>query len=217
MPRMREDEFNSVVEAVDGGVQTIHISGQPGVGKSTFLEELANELSDSYKARILYVREGNSPTTLTQDLLYEAREAVGKLRALLNKATGVSVGASPVSGGVSTDDRARHLRKLASLSESVKETKRLIFFVDDVHKLAEPEVTRDFLRELSSTLGENVHLITAGRLTYDDADYTIHLGTFSREETAEYLRQEYPAVDDDTVDGVYETLEGHPYYSLLQS
>jgi len=212
MARMREDEFNSVLEALDDGVQTIHISGQPGVGKSTFLEELANELSDSYKTRILYVREGNSPTTLTQDLLYEAREAVGKLRAILNKATGVSVGASPVSGGVSTDDRARHLRKLASLSESIKESKRLLFFVDDVHKLAEPEVTRDFLRELSSTLGENVHLITAGRITYDDADYTIHLGTFSREETAEYLRQESSAVDDNTVDGVYETLEGHPYY-----
>jgi MoxR-like ATPase len=209
---MRKDEFNSVVEAVDDGVQAIHVSGQPGIGKSTFLEELADELSDSYKTRILYVHEGNSPTTLTQDLLYEAREAVGKLRALLNKATGVSFGVSPVSGGVSTDNRARHLRKLASLSESVKENKRLIFFVDDVHKLAEPEVTRDFFRELSSTLGENVHLITAGRLTYDDADYTVHLGTFSREETADYLRQEYPDVDDDTVNGVYETLEGHPYY-----
>jgi len=209
---MREDEFNYVVEAVEDGVQTIHISGQPGVGKSTFLERLADELSDTYETRILYVRKGNSPTTLTQDLLYEAREAVGQLRALINKATGVSFGVSPVSGGVSTDDRARHLRKLASLSESVKDNKRLVFFVDDVHKLAEPEVTRDFLRELSSTLGENVHLITAGRLTYDDAENTAHLGTFSREETTNYLRQEFPDVDDDTVNGVYDTLEGHPYY-----
>ena len=117
-----------------------------------------------------------------------------------------------MSGGVSSDDRARHLRKLASLSESVKESKRLVFFIDDVHKLNEAEVTRDFLRELSSTLGENVHLITAGRLTYGDADYTVHLGTFSREETLDYLRQEYPDVDDETVDDVYEKLEGHPYY-----
>lgn len=212
MPRMRENEFNSVLEAIDDGVQTIHISGQPGVGKSTFLEKLDGELSDSFKTRILYVREGNSPTTLTQDLLYEAREAVGKLRVLLNKATGANVGVTPVSGGISTDDRARHLRKLANLSESVKGTNPLIFFVDDVHKLAEPEVTRDFLRELSSTLGENVHLITAGRLIYDDADYTVHLSTFSREETVEYLHQEYPDVDDDTVEDVYEMLEGHPYY-----
>lgn len=209
---MREDEFNSVVEALNDGVQTIHITGQPGVGKSSFLQEVAYELSDSYKTRVLYVHEGNSPTTLTQDLLYEAREAVGKLRALFNKVTGVSGGVSPVSGGVSTDDRARHLRKLASLSESVSGNNRLIFFIDDVHKLDEPEVTRDFLRELSSTLGENVHLITAGRLTHDDAEYTVRLGTFSRSESEEYLRQAYPEVDQDTVDGVYESLEGHPYY-----
>jgi len=217
MPRMREDEFYSILQAVDDGVQTVHISGQPGVGKSTFLEDLEEELSEWYRTRVLYVREGNTPTTLSQDLLYEARDAVGTLSALINKATGVSVGISPVSGGVSTDDRARHLRKLASLSESVNEYKRLIFFVDDVHKLDEPEVTRDFLRELSSTLGENVHLITAGRLAFEDADYTVDLETFSYEETANYLQQEYPEVDDETIDGVYEKLEGHPYYlSLLR-
>ena len=45
MPQIREDEFYSVLQAVDDGVQTVHISGQPGVGKSTFLEELEEELS----------------------------------------------------------------------------------------------------------------------------------------------------------------------------
>jgi hypothetical protein len=212
MPRIREDEFYAALQAVDDGVQSVHISGQPGVGKSTFLEQLEEELSEWYRTRVLYVREGNTPTTLSQDLLIEARDAVGTLSALINKATGMSVGISPASAGVSTDDRARHLRKLASLSESVNEYKRLIFFVDDVHKLDEPEVTRDFLRELSSTLGENVHLITAGRLSFDDADYTVHLETFSREETANYFQEEHPDVDDETIDGVYEKLDGHPYY-----
>lgn len=217
MSRMREDDFYSVLRAVDNGVQTIHISGQPGVGKSTFLEDLEDELSEWYRTRILYVREGNSPTSLSQDLLYEARDAVGTLRSLFNGVTGGSLGAGPISAGVSTDDRARHLRKLATLSESVDEYNRLIFLVDDIHKLDNAEVTRDFLRELSSTLGESVHLITAGRLTYDDAEYTVHLETFSREQTSNYLRQEYPDVDDETVDGVYEKLEGHPYYlSLLR-
>ena len=212
MPRIREDEFYAALQAVDDGVQSVHISGQPGVGKSTFLEQLEEELSEWYRTRDLYVREGNTPTTLSQDLLIEARDAVGTLSALINKATGMNVGISPVSAGVSTDDRARHLRKLASLSESVNEYKRLIFFVDDVHKLDEPEVTRDFLRELSSTLGENVHLITAGRLSFDDADYTVHLETFSHEETANYFQEEHPDVDDETIDGVYEKLDGHPYY-----
>ncbi|WP_336022644.1 ATP-binding protein [Halobellus salinisoli] len=212
MPWIREDEFYAVLQAVDDGVQSVHISGQPGVGKSTFLEELEEELLEWYRTRVLYVREGNTPTTLSQDLLIEARDAVGTLSALINKATGMSVGISPASAGVSTDDRARHLRKLASLSESVNEYKRLIFFVDDVHKLDEPEVTRDFLRELSSTLGENVHLITAGRLSFDDADYTVHLETFSREETANYFQEEHPDVDNETIDGVYEKLDGHPYY-----
>jgi len=209
MPRIRENEFYSVVQAIDDGVQTVHISGQPGVGKSTFLEDLANELS--YETRILYVREGNSPTTLAQDLLYETRNAVGVFHEIINRFTGASAGLGPVSGGVSLDDRARHLRKLASLSDSVKENKRLVFFVDDVHKLDEAEVTRDFLRELSSTLGANVHLITAGRLTYDDADYTVHLESFSRKETSDYLREEYPDVDDEAADNIYEQLEGHPY------
>jgi len=212
MPRIREDEFYAALQAVDDGVQSVHILGQPGVGKSTFLEQLEEELSEWYRTRVLYVREGNTPTTLSQDLLIEARDAAGTLSTLINKATGMSVGISPASAGVSTDDRARHLRKLASLSESVNEYKRLIFFVDDVHKLNEPEVTRDFLRELSSTLGENVHLITAGRLSFDDADYTVHLETFSREETANYFQEEHPDVDDETIDGVYEKLDGHPYY-----
>lgn len=212
MPRIREDEFHSVMQEVDGGSQIIHISGQPGVGKSTFLQDLSNKLSEPYRTRTLYVREGNTPTTLAQDLLYEARDAVGTLSALINRATGISIGTAPVSGGISTDDRARHIRKLANLSESVSESKRLIFFVDDLHKLDELDVTRDFLRELSSTLGGNVHLITAGRLSFDDADYSVHLDTFSREETAEYLRQKYPDVDNETIEGVYEKLEGHPYY-----
>ncbi|RDZ51615.1 hypothetical protein C5B91_21165 [Haloferax sp. Atlit-10N] len=174
--------------------------------------DLEDELSEWYRTRILYVREDYTTTSLSQELLYEARDAVGTLRTLFNEVTGFSLGAGPVSAGVSTDDRARHLRKLASLSESVREYKRLIFLVDDIHKLGNSEVTRDFLRELSSNLGENVHLITAGRLTYDDAEYSVHLETFSREQTSNYLRQEYPDVDDETVDGVYEKLEGHPYY-----
>lgn len=212
MPRIRKDEFNSVVEAVRSGTQTIHISGQPGVGKSTFLRELQKELSSSCETEFHHVREGNSPTTLTQDLLHKAREAVGLIRGLMNKASGASVGASGVSGGVSTDNRARHLQKLASLSESIIVFNKIIFFIDDVHKIGEPEVTRDFLRELSSTLGENIHIITAGRLTFDDADYTVQLSTFSREQTAEYLRQEYPDTNDGDIDNAYDTLEGHPYY-----
>jgi molybdopterin-guanine dinucleotide biosynthesis protein len=208
----REDELNSTLEAIDDGIQTIHISGQPGVGKSTFLESLADELSASYKTRTLYIREGNSPTTVTQDLLHEVRDAVGPIRALLNKATGASVGMTPVSGGVSTDDRARHLQKLADISESVKSENPLILFIDDVHKLDDPAITRGYLRELNSNLGGNVHLITAGRLTYEDAGLNIHLKTFTREETAEYLRQKYPDVKSETIDDIYEKLDGHPYY-----
>ena len=115
MPQMREDEFYSVLQAVDDGVQTVHISGQPGVGKSTFLEDLEDELSEWYRTRVLYVREGNTPTTLSQDLLIEARDAVGTLSALINRATGVSEGIVPVSSGGSPDDRALHPRKLDSL------------------------------------------------------------------------------------------------------
>lgn len=212
MPRIRQHEFDSVLEAIDDGNQTIHISGQPGVGKSTFLEDLADELSTSYTTRILYVRKGNSPTTLTQDLLHKVRDSVGTIRALFNKATGGTVGVGAVSGGVSTDDRARHLHKLADLSESVKAEKPLILFVDNVHKLDGPDITRGYLRELSTNLGRNVHLITAGRLRYEDADFNVHLGTFTREETAEYLRQEYPEVGSETIDDMYEKLNGHPYY-----
>ena len=67
---------------------------------------------------------------------------MGTIRALLNKATGGSVGVGAVSGVVSTDDRARHLQKLADLSESVKTEKPLILSIDDVNKLDEPDVIR---------------------------------------------------------------------------
>ena len=51
MHRIRQDEFDSVAKAVDEGAQTIPISGQPGVGKSAFLDNSADELSTSYKTR----------------------------------------------------------------------------------------------------------------------------------------------------------------------
>lgn len=212
MPLIRQDEFNSVLEAVEDGAQTIHISGQPGVGKSTFLEDLAEELSTSYKTRILYVRKGNSPTTLTQYLLHKVRDAMGTTRALLNKATGSTLRVGPVSSGTSTDDRATHLQKLADISESVKVKKPLILFVDDIHKLDEPEITRGYLRELLTNLGKNVHLIIAGRLRYEDADFNVYLGAFTREETAECLRRDYPEAESETIDDVYDKLNGHPYY-----
>ncbi|WP_222422741.1 hypothetical protein, partial [Haloferax volcanii] len=90
---MREDGFYSVLKAVDNGVQTIHISGEPGIGKSTFLMDLEDELSEWYRTRILYVREDYTTTSLSQELLYEARDAVGTLRTLFNEVTGFSLGA----------------------------------------------------------------------------------------------------------------------------
>lgn len=212
MTRIRQDELESVLEAVGEGTQTVHISGQPGVGKSTFIEGLDEELSELYETRTLYVREGYSPTTLTQDILHEVRDAAGAISSFLNRMTGASLGVASVSGGVSVDGRARHIQKFAKISQSVPARKQVVLFIDDVHKLDEPEVTRDFLREVMDNLGENVYLISAGRLRFEDAEYTLDLDTFSREQTEQYLQREFPDIDPGTVDSVYETLEGHPYY-----
>lgn len=216
MAQLRQDQLESVREALDDGAQSIHISGQPGVGKSTFLSDLADTLSEPDEVRTLHVREGNSPTTLTQDLLHKVRDAVGTLSRFFNSISGASGGISVMgfgaNAGATLDDRTRHLQKLASLSDSISSRNRLVLCIDDVHKLDDPEVTRDFLRELSNNLGENVHLVTAGRLMWDDAEQTLHLDTFSRDETATYLREEYPDVDSAAIDSVYEKIEGHPYY-----
>lgn len=212
MPRLRQDEFDGVLEAIGDGVDAVHISGQPGTGKSTFLKDIAENLPSPYAVSTLHVRKGNSPTTLTQDILDHVLDEMRTYHSIRHKMTGASLGFGIVSGGVSTDDRSRHLRKLAEVSESVGERNPIVLLVDDVHKLGEPEFAREYLRELSSHLGENVQVITAGRLRFDDADHTVELGFFSRDQSAELLQSEFPEISPDTVEDLHDSLDGHPYY-----
>lgn len=214
MKDVRGSELKVALDAMTEGATSIHISGEPGVGKTVFLTRLLEELPETYESLIVNAYENYDTTALTQELLYEMHDAVGAISSLIQKLTGGSIGLGPVSIGASVEDDRRHLQKLGELSKKYPKTRHFVICIDDVHNLAGNghDTVRGFLNELSEKLAPNVHLITAGQMTYEGADHVVELGMFSQEETEIVLRNQFPNIDQDTVRDVHEELEGHPYY-----
>lgn len=168
------------------------------------------------------VREGHNLTTLTQDILYQVRQNASTRRGLSNKITGgsgtISIMGFGIGGGVQTDDRARHIQRLAELSKDLSTDKDIVILIDDVQKLDDdPEVVRDYLGELQESVDEGLYFITCGRLPHRNADWTLELGPFTEQQTEEFLKQRFPDIDSETVEKVYEALDGQPYFLGLVS
>lgn len=214
MADVRKDEIHAASEALKDGLQTIHISGEPGVGKTTFLEDLSKKLSESYEVRTLTARESNDTAILLQDLLLEIEELVGTISKIRDRLVGGSIGAGGISVGASLEDRRRDLRKLGDLASSVSNSTHLIFCIDDVHKLNEGNLAhvRGFLQDMGDNLPDNIHLVTAGQMAFPEAELEINLGMFTKEETQEILENRFPDIDQETLDAVHSHLDGHPYY-----
>lgn len=219
MSEIRREERESVLEAIDEGIQHIHISGQPGVGKTYFLTNLTENLPDGYESKIINVRENHDDTTLIQNLLYEIRQSLSLVTRFFSRISGGSAGAFGFSGGIQLEDRKSNLRKLADLSESYPKTSHLVLCIDDIHKITEgnPDRIRDLLQELAGSLADNILLVTAGQITVEKADHVVDLGMFTEEETRQFLNDQFPGLDDETKEEVHEQLDGHPYYLSLLS
>lgn len=214
---VRSEELDAVHEAIHAGEQTVHLYGEPGVGVNRFLDHVLEDLTDRSRVRGFAVRRGHTPDVVAQDLLAEARDAAGVVQSFKNQITGGNVGFGPVPFGAQLDDRSRHIKKLQKLTAGISSGNPLVLYLKDVHKLApeSPEQTRDFLRELSEGLGSAVHLVTTGRIPYEDAARSIELGMYDSEETSTILQDAFGDISASRIEEIHSAIDGHPYYLEL--
>ncbi|KTG11484.1 hypothetical protein AUR64_04320 [Haloprofundus marisrubri] len=220
MVLVRTDRLDRAHSKIVDGGKDIHISGQPGIGKTEFLEALQERLSEDFAIEQKNVRIHHSPEDLHRDLLHLARRAANERDSKPNQLTTLSGGIGPVSGGIGVDDRVRDPHKLEDLTRDWSGNP-LILCVDNIHKIADDEnIVRGIICELSDALGEHVHLITAGQISINQLSGArnveeVHLNLYTIDETRFFLEHHFGSVSEDTVKNVYAVVEGHPLFLSL--
>ncbi|WP_207587163.1 hypothetical protein [Halomontanus rarus] len=218
MVEVRQTKLHRAYSKIVDEGQDVHISGQPGIGKTEFFNNLQERLSDGYHIEEKVVSEHHEPKDLENDLLNLARTAANQRDLQSNQLISFSFGLpSFFSGGATKDDRERDLHKLESLTSDWSGTP-LLLFVDDIHKIADDEnVVRGVISEFSAALGENVQMITAGQISASRVNdiEDIPLTLYSLEETRVFLEDAFDDLTDDIVQDVHSRAEGHPLYLRL--
>lgn len=214
---IRREELKAVVDVIGDGAHSVHIYGEPGVGKTVLVDQIREELE--WSSAIVQVRNGDSKTRVIQACLEVLRSEASGLTSLRNRLNGFNLSArTPVGGGgggMSVDDRARHLAKIEGLTESMSH--EFVLCIDDIHKVGDRPEVCDFIAELADALDESITLLSTGRVPETEVDCPLELGTFSLEETRAFLVSEFGEVDDETVENAHSQLDGHPYYLGLLS
>jgi nucleoside-triphosphatase THEP1 len=219
MVGIRNGERSQLTSAFEANANHVHIYGEPGIGKSTLVEQTLNGLLPDVADRRITVRETFTPEMVEKEVLEEMRSLLGKIAELQNRTAGWSSslsipGIGGFGGGRTTDERERDIHKIQSLSENFKE--RAILWLDDVQKITDKQSTRrDCIEELSEALPESLTLVTSGRTSLKSADMSIELKPLSAEETANFLRRTFPDLTKETTEGVHEQVDGHPYFLNL--
>lgn len=191
----------------------LHISGEPGIGKTRFLRSLQDRL-DGYNVEEKRVRRQHGRADLFRDLLHTARREAVERDSKPNQLISASGGFASFSGGGAVDDRVRDIQKLEDLTEGWS-GKPLVLCVDDIHKIAGDERTvRDIIGEISSALGENVHLVSAGQVSALDIPSVeqIHISYFTYRQTQRFLKARFGDLSEETIREVHSKVGGHPLY-----
>lgn len=215
MVEVRQEQLQRAYSKIVDDGKDLHISGQPGIGKTVFLDNLQSRLSDEYKSREKTVSSHHDPDDLESDLLHLARDAAKQRDLRPNQVTGLSAGVlSFLSLGAEKDDREEDRHKLEQLTADWSGTP-LVLVLDDIHKIADEEETvRDVISDFSSLLGENVNLVTAGQISLSRTVPVeeIHLNLYTRDETQRFLEATFDDVTTDCVQEIHTAVEGHPLY-----
>jgi len=218
MVKVRKEQLERAKSKITDNNKDLHISGEPGIGKSEFLSHLQDELATNYTIDTQTVRLHHSRDDLERDLLHRTRRNAKNRDSLPNQSTGASGGAGPVSGGVQLDDRVRDLHKLEDLTEDWSGDPFLLC-VDDIHKIDDnKKIVREIIDEISAALGDQIQLVTAGQIGgvsgVTDVE-EIHLNLYTEEETRLFLQETVGDLSPDTVRNVHTGVEGHPLYLSL--
>lgn len=217
MVKVRKETLQRAYSKIVDDGKDLHISGQPGIGKTEFLNNLTTEIPSQYTVKSTTVRAHHDHSSLERDLLHLVRRAAPERDTKRNQLISASAGAGPISGGGTVDDRVRDLYKLEDLTENWS-NEPLLLCIDDIHKIADDEqVVRDIIGELSSSLGQGVQLITLGQIRMPGGHELedIHLNLYTLGETRVFLQEEFGNLPEDTVRDVHSVVEGHPLYLSL--
>jgi len=208
-----------VAEYIEEGASHIHISGEPGIGKTTTLQRITTDIDPDYETDIREIRPNHSLEDFSREVCHALFDHLPDDKTEEGKRlTGVSIG--PV-GGLSWDEEAPDVNRahfgyrdaLVELSELFPKDKPLLICIDDVHELGDDRrAIQGAIKETADTLPSNITLITTGRLAFRDLETAVSLDTFTEEQTATLLRKAFPEIGDDQIQHIHEEVDGHPLY-----
>jgi len=215
MVQVRDEQLQRAVSKIVDDGRDIHISGEPGIGKTEFLEHVKTRLPAEYTIEETTVRIHHDIPDIERDLLHIARRAAVERDSKPNQVTSASGSAFGFSGGATVDDRVRDLYKLEDLTTNWSGDP-LVICIDDVHKIADDEQTaRGVVSEIADVLGDEIHLITVGQISAIKDVEELHLNLYTLKETRKFLEAEYGDIPEGTIKEVHSKVEGHPLYLSL--
>ncbi|PAU79979.1 hypothetical protein CK500_15830 [Halorubrum salipaludis] len=216
---IRRPELEVIARYIEDGSEHIHIAGEPGIGKTTTLQQLTTDLCEGYEIDIRKIRPNHSHEDFVREICHtlfnhlpDEQKEEGK------RLSGISIG--PI-GGLSWDDDTAEATKahfgyrdaLVELSKLFPEEQPLLICIDDVHELDDNDrAIRGVIKEVANSLPSNVTLTTTGRLAFRDLETAVSLNTFTKEQTATLLNQAFPEIDDSQIQHIHRDVDGHPLY-----
>ena len=212
-------ELESVRAAIVAGEGPVHIAGEPGIGKTTVVDELVSRYDPDEYVRIDCAEFFD--VNLLQTRLYRhLRELLGvtdSLRHASDLISGVTITAMGFGVGVDTvEPDERVLQLLWDAVDRLDPNRRVVIVIDDLHKVGERRATADLLVNLDERLGSNHHIVTAGQMLWPtDGATTVELGPLPEAETVSWLEETFPMAVRSECKRLYEQLDGHPYLLTL--
>ncbi len=204
---------------IDDKADLLHISGEPGVGKTWMIEKIDRAYSGSKDVEIASIGSHLDVEDFyrniyrsTLDNLPEDKKEEGR------RLTGVGVG--PV-GSVSWDAESadapqvqfKYRDVLEGVAELYPEDQHLLLCIDDIHKLSiEEDAIRDAIREAADLLTENITLITSGQISFHRLDTEVSISTFTEQQTKSLLQNEFKHLSEQEAAEIHRELGGHPLY-----
>jgi hypothetical protein len=218
----RPEVEEQISEFIDRREELIHISGEPGVGKTWTLRKVEQTYSGNKEIKILSIGSHFEIDdfysaiyhSIVDSLPDDKKEERRRLSGLGIGALGFSLSGSLDSESADVPQVQPQPREaLKEAAELYHENKHLLLCVDDIHKLSSDEdAIRDAIQWAANQLTENITLITAGRLAFNGLDTAITVSTFSEEQTKSLLQAEFNCLSEDGAEKIYRELDGHPLY-----
>ncbi|SNR43165.1 AAA family ATPase [Halorubrum vacuolatum] len=219
-------EEEIIAQYIEHNKEVVHIVGEPGVGKTTVLDHIEEELDGEIRVDRRNIQANHNLDELFRKLcralfnaLPEGKKEEGRKFAGLSVSTPIGGGGVSFESHEAEASRAQFGYKdsLLGLSDLFPEDQSLIVCVDDVHELSEDKrKVQGAIQEAAEELPSNVILITAGRLALDEIDATVSLSMFTEEQTITFLQNATDVTTEDA-HAVHDQLGGHPLYLGLQT